>query len=1230
MAFATMAIRSRSSSYGGLIAAAVQLLFQIAMASADSIQGCGGFVEASATLAKLRKLSDPKLDYSQMTVELQTLDGLVKDQTQCAPNGYYFLPVYDKGTFLIKIKGPSGWSFDPEQVIAVVDQNGCNGNEDINFHYTGFTLSGRVAGAVGGPSCKNVGQGPAGVDVTLTPAGDDVPSANKISVKTVAGGTFEFGNLLTGKYKIDAFHSKLNVTIKGAPEVELGWGNVVLDDILFVSGYTVEGTVVSQGNPVLGVQVYLHSTDVSNVYCPQGPGNSPRSETAVCHVNSDADGRFKFWNIPCGVYTLIPYYKGENTVFDVSPASIDIAVRHEAVVIAKPFQVTGFSVGGRVVDSYGHGIGNVKLFIDETERTTTDGEGYYKLDQVTSTRYTIGAMKEHYTFSSLNDFMVLPNMASIPDLKAIRYHVCGVLRTITVDVAKRQVALTHGPENVKPQTKRVDQTGSFCFEVPPGEYRLSPLTTSVESQSGLIFSPSHLDITVTEPLLDILFSQAHVSISGLVLCKEQCSSQVSISLTTGGLKDSTEPRWTTLNEQGEFVIEQVFPGKYSLQVQHKPPVEGLFWEENWCWNQNLIDIEVATTNITGVIFEQKGVWLHIESTHAAMASLLSRHGNEIPLQITKGWQCICVEEPGTHELQFVQPCVLFGESSFFFESSNPKPIRLSGQKFLLTGHIHIDSRLYGDTNKLVNTILVDVTQQENILEQVSVGKLVKGANDTSPVAIYAYEHWARFGDKLIFSPRHARGDVITRSADQQENNAVVPTILFYPREQQVHVVDDGCQPNIGEFYGRPGIYINGYVTPALQGVNIDVISESDSAAGRLRRGEVAFKTVTLEDGSYTAGPLFDDTTYRVQAEKSGYHLKAIGNHLFSCEKLGRIIVEVSPGEGAEEFMPTVLLSLSGENGYRKNAVTGPGNFFSFDDLFPGTFYLRPLLKEYTFTPPAQAVEIGSGDHIKVRFIAKRVAYSVLGTVTSLSGKPEEGISMEARAESRGYYDETVTDADGKYRLRGLLPDTSYVVKVVIKNDTEGVRIERASPQYAAIQVHSRDTTGVDFVVFDYPTSSYVTGEVEGPNLERWQPFITVEIVSTLEPHKIERTIPLPLSYFFELQDLPKGKYTVKLELGLSSRTHTFESDVIELDLETKSHAHVGPIKFRAEEHQQKQDLTSAPVFPIVVGVAVIALFASMPRIKDGYQWVTDITNTAAAPIGPKKDMRKVGLRKRTY
>lgn len=44
--------------------------------------------------------------------------------------------------------------------------------------------------------------------------------------------------------------------------------------------------------------------------------------------------------------------------------------------------MTGFSVGGRVVDSEGHGLEGVKIEIDEIERAITGADGYYKLDQV--------------------------------------------------------------------------------------------------------------------------------------------------------------------------------------------------------------------------------------------------------------------------------------------------------------------------------------------------------------------------------------------------------------------------------------------------------------------------------------------------------------------------------------------------------------------------------------------------------------------------------------------------------------------------------------------------------------------------------------------------------------------------------------------------------------------------------------------------------------------------------
>lgn len=54
-----------------------------------------------------------------------------------------------------------------------------------------------------------------------------------------------------------------------------------------------------QGNPILGVNVYLYSNDVSDVRCPKDFGDGPRPG-ALCHAVSDADGNFAFKSLPCG------------------------------------------------------------------------------------------------------------------------------------------------------------------------------------------------------------------------------------------------------------------------------------------------------------------------------------------------------------------------------------------------------------------------------------------------------------------------------------------------------------------------------------------------------------------------------------------------------------------------------------------------------------------------------------------------------------------------------------------------------------------------------------------------------------------------------------------------------------------------------------------------------------------------------------------------------------------
>ncbi|KAK9747603.1 hypothetical protein RND81_02G002700 [Saponaria officinalis] len=1172
------------------------IILSSSLASADSIHGCGGFIEASSPLIKSRKPSDSKLDYSHITVELQTLDGLVKDRTQCAPNGYYFIPVYDKGSFVIKVKGPTGWTWDPDMVPVVVDQMGCNGNEDINFRFTGFSLSGRVSGVIGGGSCLSKEGGPSNVAVELLSSANDVVS----SVFTSSTGDYFFKNVTPGKYKLRASHPDMTVEVRGPTEVELGFGNLVLGDIFSVLGYEIRGLVVAQGNPILGVHIYLYSDDVSEVECPQGAGHGPGLRKALCHSISDANGKFTFKSIPCGVYELVPFYKGENTVFDVSPSSAIVSVEHSHVTVTQKFQVTGFSIGGRVVDGYGAGVDGAQLLVDGKERSITDGSGFYKLDQVTSKHYTVEARKQHYKFEILSDLLVLPNMASIPDIKAVSYDVCGIVHMADASY-QAKVALTHGPENVKPQMKLADKYGKFCFQVPPGDYRLSAVASTTENSSELMFLPAYTDVSVRSPLLNIEFSQAQVSVHGKVLCKEKCGSSVSITLLRLGAKGNRNTIRLT-DESNEFTFPKVFPGKYRLEAKHDTADAGLK-EDGWCWEQSSVDVDVGVEDVKGILFTQKGYLVDVTSSHDVDARMIQPNGEPVNLKIKRGSQRLCVESPGIHYLEFVNSCVFFGSSSIKIDTANLIPVNLKGMKYLVKGEIHVDLTSV-NSNELPESIIVDILDGDGV-----VARLASTPDDVTDVAVYEYSLWANRGQKITFVPRDSRN--------------VEKKFLFYPRQYQIVVAHDGCLAPVPSFTGRLGLYIEGSVSPPTSDVNLRIIAAGDSHSAPVKKGELSLETSTGPDGVFIAGPLYDDISYTIEASKPGYHLKSVGPNSFSCQKLGQVYVRIDSVEDAEEPFPSVLLSLSGDDGYRNNSITGVGGHFIFEDLFPGSFYLRPLLKEYSFTPRAQAIELGSGETTEVVFKANRVAYSAIGTVTLLSGEPKEGITIEARAELEGYYEETTSDSSGYYRLRGLLPNSTYIVKVTKKNSLNGAGIERASPDSLTVKVDTTDIKGLDFVVFEEPDRSILSCHVEGERIGDLDSHLWVEVKSANEPSKVVSSFPLPLSHFFWVRDLPKGKHLLQLRSSLQLSSQKFISDIIEVDVE-HAQIHVGPLRYRLEEDTHTQELTPASVFPLVAGVSVILLFISMPRLKDL------ASGMSGSSLSAKKEVRKPIIRKKTY
>ncbi|CAF3883578.1 unnamed protein product [Rotaria magnacalcarata] len=119
----------------------------------SDVIGCGGFIK-----------SETDINYKVVRIQLITKDGIPIYTTEAAPvNGYYMIPVYEHGEYILKLLPPPGWSFEPTQFELNIDgeTDSCTLNYDLNFVFKGFGLAGRVI------SAGSASGGPGGITLTL-------------------------------------------------------------------------------------------------------------------------------------------------------------------------------------------------------------------------------------------------------------------------------------------------------------------------------------------------------------------------------------------------------------------------------------------------------------------------------------------------------------------------------------------------------------------------------------------------------------------------------------------------------------------------------------------------------------------------------------------------------------------------------------------------------------------------------------------------------------------------------------------------------------------------------------------------------------------------------------------------------------------------------------------------------------------------------------------------------
>ncbi|XP_043945088.1 nodal modulator 1-like isoform X1 [Protopterus annectens] len=1096
------------------------LLCALVWSADDIVVGCGGFVK-----------SDVEINYSLIEIKLYTKQGTLKYQTDCAPiNGYFMIPLYDKGDFVLKIDPPAGWSFEPTSVDIHVDgvNDICTKGEDINFVFTGFSINGKVLS-------KGQTSGPAGVQVTLRKAGSTVDIQKSV---TQSGGKYSFSKVLPGEYEIFASHPAWTME-QAATSVRLVNANSVASDALVVAGYDVSGLVRSDGEPMKGVMFLLFSSSVKTEDVA-GCSPSPVEEFQVgddslsylCSVVSKEDGTFSFLSVPSGDYTVIPFYRGERITFDVAPSRLDFSVQHDSVKIEPVFRVMGFSVTGRVLNGVdGEGVPDATVNLNNQIKVTTKVDGSFRLENMTAGTYTILATAQHIYFSPLT-VKIAPNTPQLPDIVASGFSICGQISVVRFpngikQMSKQRVTLsTEGKDKITSHTTEADSRGAFCFKAKPGTYSIQVVVPESEAKAGLVLKPSRFQVTVTNsPVMDVTFTQFLAQVSGKVSCLDSC---VDLTVTLQPVGRQGEKHSLQLFGKVDsipFTFENILPGKYKASIIH----------DEWCWKNKSLELEVLDEDLAGIEFRQTGYMLRCSLSHAITLEFYQDGNgpeNVGVYNLSKGVNRFCLSKPGVYKVT-PRSCHQFEQKYYTYDTSAPSILTLTAVRHHVLGTVTTDKladvaitikssvdskpalvlgplKSIQELRREQQLAEIETRKQEREQEEKTEPPVQEMVDELQGPFIYDFFYWARAGEKITVTPSSKE-------------------LLFYPPSLEATISGESCPGKLIEIQGKVGLFLEGHVHPELEGVEIAIHEKGADSP--------LITVVTDEQGSYSVGPLHSDLEYTVTAEKEGFVLTKMEGTVgdFKALALAGVTFEIHSED--DQPLSGVLLSLSGGQ-FRSNLFTQENGMLTFTNLSPGQYYFKPMMKEFRFEPSSQMIEIQEGQMVKIDIKGYRTAYSCYGTVSSLNGEPEQGVAVEAvgQTDCSIYGEDTVTDEEGKFRLRGLRPGCIYHVQLKAEGNDH---IERALPQYRAIEVGDTDTEGVNIIAFRQINQFDLSGNVV--TSPEYLSALWVKLFKSENLDSPIQTVSLGQSLFFHFPPLPRDgeNYIVVLDSTLSKSQYEY-------------------------------------------------------------------------------------------
>ncbi|EDW08984.1 nodal modulator 3 [Drosophila mojavensis] len=1089
-------MRSRSQ-FSGFILILINLISQI-NAQSNEVVGCGGFIKSHA-----------EIDFSKVEIKLLTKQGSLKDKTDCSPsNGYYFLPIYDKGEYLLSIAPPPGWSFEPEHVELNFDGKNdvCSQGKDVNFVFKGFGITGKVVLATG--------SGARDVDVELKSEQGDIRRT-----KTDINGVFFFTPIIPGKYVVRASHARWHFA-KAEHNVVVVSGNTELPaNSLVVSGFDINGRfdTSSQLPSNLAVVLYKKKGQTLPIKCansPTAPANKLNNEyesAAACYSLVEK-GEYSFKDVPTGKYLLQAVNENQNLKLHLTPSFLEVDLGKDTLQIKEEFKISGFTVSGQVLSSAdGAPLKSAIVKLNKEKVAETDATGTYTLENIKAGSYNI---EVEYPQLQFEPVQVKTQIATpkLPTIVPSAYEVCGKV----VSPKSYVVGITKIGSTFHTTTATKAESGIWCAYLPAGKYNIEVLTTEVDKTSGVQFFPVQQQAEVRDaPLNGITFSQLRATIRGELQCLPDATATcTSAEITLQGLDATGQPtdnKWKARAYRGKYAFKDVLPGPYEITIP----------QGNLCYESTRVFLNVAAAEETAPPFIHKGYEVSIISSHRALMRYVHVTGPSEPkapietLKILSGVNTFCVSKYGSYDFK-LEGCHIYDDSlpSKFI---TPEPDQL--QTLIVNAIAHKTGVRVLSTDPNLDSLKLAVESQ-------SLGKQI-----VTPIA-----EAHKVDGKFAF-----RYETYLKPEEILNVKPLSDVLLFTPQHQQI-VGSSDCVDIAFNFVATRGLILRGKIVPAIKDAKITL---SFPEQPELEPIEV-LSSIT---GEFKFGPIDETLKFELSAEKESYVFSEYNrqSNSFSAHKLCEIEVKVQDDAG--QPLSGVLLSLSGGESYRKNLVTGDKGVINFHSLSPSQYFLRPMMKEYKFEPNSKIIDIKDGETVQVTLTGTRYAYSIFGTITSLNGDPFPEVNVQAIATESCQHqqEEAFSETNGQYRIRGLQPGCTYTVRVVTDDD----KVYRSIPKNHTVTVANEDVRNINLIAVNPIKIVDITARIMASHNDFYKtlrivmykqgasdsPVFSQRVASPLNPKSSYN--PGIMVYF---PRIPRdGKtYVVELQSTLSEKTYSYK------------------------------------------------------------------------------------------